>query len=320
MSPAARGHQCRLHAARDEVASTRYAQPVRFVTNPGSNLSDEEVREFDLFLTPQQIVVDGVYHDMRTKAPHATVDAWVKTAKEHPFVLGSSAAECSDYFRQIAGRDKGIVMLTTSRQLIGTYTAAVAAARSFAALHPDVNIDVVDTRSTDLGAGMTVLFAAEAARAGKPQREVVALADRFAAAGKVMFHIPSLDYIVKGGRASFLRAWVADLLRVTPLLSFVNGELKAVGRVARSADPVVAIRDAIVQDVPAGRAVWLAVLNGGTPDAARLADLLRRTYVVEREFVRPLSASIYLHGGPRCMGAAVYPTDALPWRPEPKPA
>jgi DegV family protein with EDD domain len=290
---------------------------VRIVTNPGSNLSEAEVAHFNFFITPQQIVVDGAHHDTRKPIPLTTIDRWARNAKEHPYVLGTSAAECSELFRQLATTDKRIVMMTTSRQIIGTYTAATAAARSFMAASPDVAIDVVDTATTDLGAGMVTIFAGEAALAGKPQLEVVALAERFASGGHLRFHVDDIEYLVKGGRASFIRAWLAEVLKVTPILGFARGELKALGRVPRDTEPVPVLIEQLKKAVTPGRSVWAAVVHGGNESrATRAVEAVRATWNVERLYLRTLSPSIYLHAGPGSAGAFVYPVDTMPWRPE----
>jgi hypothetical protein len=115
-------------------------------------------------------------------------------------VLGTSAAECSGSFAARA-TDKRIVMSDDEPQDHRDVYGRYAAARSFMAAAPDVAIDVVDTATTDLGAALVTIFAGEAALAGKPQLEVVGLAERFASGGHLRFHVEDIEYLVKGGRA-----------------------------------------------------------------------------------------------------------------------
>lgn len=66
---------------------------IRILTNPGANLPPEIIERYDIALTSSSIVVDGVTHDARDGVSLADVDRWVESATEHPFVLGTSAAE-----------------------------------------------------------------------------------------------------------------------------------------------------------------------------------------------------------------------------------
>jgi DegV family protein with EDD domain len=295
---------------------------MRIVTNPGSNLSAAAVRHYDLFLTPQQIVVDGVQHNTRDGIDLATVDAWVKTAREHPYVLGTSAAEYADVFRHVAEKDRKILAVMTSRKIIGSYTAAVAASRALARLHGygDVHVAVVDTKVTDVGAGLATLLAGEAVRAALPLQSVIEVLEAFAEQGRFLFVPETLDYLVKGGRASFVKAAIANFLDRVPLIAMEDGDLRSIGTLSRSEDATATLVERLVSEFGEGRRVWCAIAHGNAPDRARgLAFAVERSFKVEYMKVRPFHASIYLHAGPGSVGVYVCPVDRLPWNPTAPP-
>lgn len=80
-------------------------------TNPGSNLPKVIAQRFGIVLTPQQIVVDGDHHDTRGDFGLEQVDQWVDTANTHPYVLGTSAAEYAQLFRELSKRDSQLLSL-----------------------------------------------------------------------------------------------------------------------------------------------------------------------------------------------------------------
>lgn len=295
---------------------------MRIVTNPGSNLPTAAIRHYDLAITPQKIVVDGVTHDTRDIPDSATVDAWVRSAKEHPHVLGTSAAEFVTLFRQLAASDRKILAIMTSRKLIGTHAAAVAAARTLQSLpgNEDLTIDVIDTETTDLGAGLVTLLAGEALRAGLTRRKIVEVIDSFARQQAMLLTVETLDNLVKGGRASFLRAWIADFLSLRPLITFVEGNLKSIDKSSRRGDVEQAIADRLIATVGPGRPVWVGVNHGGAPEKGEaLAQKLAAGLDVRYCLVRPYSPSIHLHVGPGAVGAMACPIDKLPWTPTTPP-
>ena len=71
---------------------------MRIVTNPGCNLPAAAIRHFDLEICPQQIVVDGVSHDTRAGIPYPVIDGWVRTARDFPHVVGTTAHEFAAIF------------------------------------------------------------------------------------------------------------------------------------------------------------------------------------------------------------------------------
>lgn len=206
--------------------------------------------------------------------------------------------------------------MMSSRKIIQSYDAACSAVRTLAAKVHDPPVVVVDATSTDLGLGLPVVFAAEAARAGLPLSEVASAVEAMAVAGRFAFVPRTLDNLVRGGRASFLRSWLANVLGVRPILSFVEGEPTLVGKCSASADPAVVIADWLVGKVPAGVPAWVGVCHGGAPeDADRLSAMLRERYDVRLGLVREISPTVYLHAGPRSLAAVVFPLANLPWQP-----
>jgi DegV family protein with EDD domain len=292
---------------------------MRVITNPGSNLSDATAARYQIEVPPQRISVDGVLHDTRKGVTQATIDQWVRSAKVHPFVLGTSAAEFANIFRAVAEKDSEILSIMSSRKLIGSYSGATAAARALCGSpgYEQLRVEVIDTGSTDFGAGFATVLAAEARDAGLPLREICAVVDRFCVEGTLALLPASLDYLVKGGRASFLRAWIADFFKLTPLITFKDGELSVVEKLSRSPDILTKVVDWYAKRLGEGREVWCAVGHGGDPErAAELARLIAARFDVKLEVVKPIHSSIYMHVGPGALGTFVFPIDKLPWRPK----
>lgn len=286
------------------------------LTNPGSNVPPDLVARYGVELTPQKIVVDGVEHDTRGEIDFEQIDAWVKTAREHPFVLGTSAAQFTSAFVELAKRDPRIFSVMTSRKVIQTYDSAVAAKRTFEsqAGRGEAEVHVADSGFTDLGAGFAVALAGEAARAGRTMGEAAALVDAYRTSARFTLVADTLDYLVKGGRATALRAFMANVMRVRPLIGMVDGELTTLDKLSSSSDREEAIAAYMERELGAGRRVWVGVFHGNSPlRASALARSLERRFQIEYQCIRPLAAAIYLHAGPGAVGAVVAPLDALPF-------
>lgn len=284
------------------------------LTNPGSNLGPELVARYDVALTPQKIVVDGTEHDTRGEVDFARIDTWVKTAKEHPYVLGTSAAEFISAFTELAQRDPQILTVTTSRKIIHSHDSAVAAVRTLEKRGTPLDVRVADSGFTDLGAGLAVTLAGEAMRAGRTLDEITTLLDAYREQARFTLVADTLEYLVKGGRATPIRAMLANLLGLRPLISMVEGEISIDAKISASADRAEAIAKHLETAIGAGRPVWIGVFHGNAPArATALAESLEKRFRVVHRAIRPLSPSIYLHMGPGAVGAVVVPVDRLPF-------
>lgn len=296
--------------------------PVRLVTNPGSNLAPTMVERYRVHLTPQQIVVGGADHDTREPIELATVDRWVEGAKEHPHVVGSTAAEHVQLFRTLLAEEGPILVLTTSKKVIQTYEAARSARRSIHQLvSRDAVIRIVDCGATDFGVGLAVVLAGEALAAGRSVDEVVNLLERYAEHARMLWTLETLDYSVKSGRVTGIRAFLANILRVRPMVGFVDGEAKMVGRVKVRDDSGEALLDELEKSVPAGSRIALAVVHGDVLSAAN--DLVRAAqsrFDAAFTILRPLSPAVYLYSGKGTLAAIAVALDALPFAPPSPPA
>jgi DegV family protein with EDD domain len=210
---------------------------MQIVVNQGANLPERAIAHYPIVVAPAHIVVDGKEHDP-SEVSHTEVDSWVKGAREFPHIIGTTAQEFAHMFTEIARDDSEIVVVAASRKLIGTYAAASSAARIVQerAAYAALKISIVDSMMVDIGPGMLALAAGEAKRAGIPMRKTVSVLESMAVHARFCSTVATLDNLVRGGRASFLRAWVANFLDIKPLLGMENGEVSSAGKIRGNAD------------------------------------------------------------------------------------
>lgn len=294
---------------------------MKIVTNPGSNLPPQAIAHYGIALSPQQIVVGRDAHDTRTAIPYATIDRWIRTSPEFPHVVGTTAPEFVALLGPLAKEDPELCLVLSSKQIIQTHAAAVSATKTLAtaAAFKHVQAAVVDSRATDLATGLMTMAAGEARRANlglvRTQRMLEALADR-----TTMAFVPeALDNLVKGGRASWARAQIANLLQLRPIIGFQKGELVALERFKRGQDEGDALLENALRTHGPQRPVWVGIMHSDRSDerAIRLLSRARATFDVRYALIRPISPSIYLHAGPGSIGLIVMALDGLPWSPPP---
>ncbi|HLS73503.1 MAG TPA: DegV family protein [Actinomycetaceae bacterium] len=226
-----------------------------------------------------------------------------------------------------AGQDaEAVVALHLSAELSGTVGVARRAAAEVAALGgPPVH--VVDTRTVAGGLGFAAVAAARQAAAGAPVERVLAHARATAARATVLFAVPELQYLARGGRIGPARAFLGSALGARPILAVGGGVLtvlettRGLARVHRRiAEIAVRAAGGPGADTPrgAGGPVQLAVHHFAAPEAADdLAELLEQRLAetgaqVVRLVRSEVSAVIGAHTGPGVVGVAVAPAEPSP--------
>ena len=293
---------------------------MQIVINQGANLPDRAIAHYPIVVAPAHIVVDGKEHDP-SEVSHTELDSWVKSAREFPHLIGTTAQEFAHMFTDLARDDSEIVVVAASRKLIGTYAAASSAARIVQerAAYAALKISIVDSMMVDIGPGMLALAAGEAKRAGIPMRRTVSMLESMALRARFCSTVATLDNLVRGGRASFVRAWVANFLDIKPLLGMENGEVSNVGKIKGNADRAEAITNELAK-VGAGKRVWIGIAHGSDIETANsLRRSLEKKFDVVYSMTIPLNPTAYLHAGRGSIFAVVFPIDNLAWEPTTPP-
>ncbi|WP_127127158.1 DegV family protein [Georgenia sp. SYP-B2076] len=292
---------------------------IAVVTDSTASLPAEVAAAYGIAVVPLHVVVDGVEQlddAVGGDALAAQMAAGARVTTSQPSVgeLVEALRAASDHGR------RDVVSLHLSGELSGT----VAGARRAAALLADdgVRVHVVDSRTVAGGTGLAAIAAAEAATAGRRAEQVVAVARETAAKATVLFAVPDLAWLQRGGRVGAGAALVGSALGIRPVLGISDGRIAVVEtarglarvrrRVLDRAVRAAGGPGARVPHPPAVR-VRVAVHHFGRPDEAaalqdQLAEALAGTGALVVEALRSeLTAVVGAHTGPGVIGIVVAP-------------
>lgn len=146
----------------------------------------------------------------------------LETSPVSPRTSQPAVGEYRRVFRQLLERHEGVVCVTLSSGLSGTYQAALAAAREV----DRERVRVVDSKGLSVTLGLVIEAVVEKAAAGGSLEEVEEAARVAAASTKLFAAVPSLKTAARSGRVSPGLARLSTLLHLRPLLT-LNQEGKA---------------------------------------------------------------------------------------------
>ena len=109
-------------------------------------------------------------------------------------------------------------MVTISSALSGSNNSAELAKRLYLEEHPNKNIAIFDSRSASVGQTLITMKIEELIAKGYEFDEVILKINAFRSEMNTKFVLESLDNLRKSGRLSHLKALVANVLNIKPIM------------------------------------------------------------------------------------------------------
>ncbi len=225
-----------------------------------------------------------------------------------PTTSQPSPADFETAYRLLACRFASIVSVHLSSAVSGTVDSARRAAARIAA-ETHTRIDVVDSRTASAGEACVVWAAAQAAGKGLDSEACARVAQDAAAAASIYVYVPTVRYLVLGGRLSPLQGRLAALLRVLPVLTMRDGKVVPAGKaLGRRAAIRQVVRRALHQAATAVHPLF-AISHSEAPKlASALEKALRKRFPGAQILVGSAGPALGSHAGPG--GVTVATVDA----------
>ena len=182
-----------------------------------------------------------------------------------------------EVFEQEAKAGQDVLYIGMSSGISGAYGASVLAAREVAEMYPDRCVKVFDTKGASLGEGLLVLAAQKLQKAGADLQKVLRELDRLRSHMMQVFTVDDLMYLKRGGRISRMKAVIASVLNIKPILrGDEEGRIvvtnKAVGRKAS----IRALADDLIANIDESDACGIGIAQAGCKaDAEALIRRIR---------------------------------------------
>ena len=186
-----------------------------------------------------------------------------------------------------------ILVLTLSRKLSGTYDSAMSAAGMV-----DRPVEVVDTKSAEMGSGLILLEALRVLDEGGSFEEVRGAVEAAVRHCRILFAVGTLEYLEKSGRIGRAQRLLGTALDIRPVLSVEDGEVVPHKRARGRRRQLTGILEEAKPAAEAGRP--LAYGHVGAPEP--LVEL--RETLGKGSFVAEIGGVVGSHVGPGAYGVA----------------
>lgn len=278
---------------------------IAVVTDSTCDLGPEALAAKDVVMVPLKVLFgDETFRDYVDLTP-ATFYPKLVSSPVHPTTSQPSPAEFADVYAKLAAEGaEGIVVVTISSLLSGTYESATLAVKD-----SPVPVRVVDSLQTSGGQALVVDATVAARDAGGDLDAVEAKARWATENAELHFVLDTLDYLVKGGRAGKAQALAASVLNIKPVLYLTGGLIEPFKKVKGSRKAYQEMATHVAERQKAVGALKVSIIHAVAPELAKeLEDELRAAgFTGEVSHVLGIGAVIGTHVGPRSVGIASIP-------------
>ncbi len=176
----------------------------------------EELKQNDRFESvPLELDVDD-YHVVDDET--FCQAEFLKKVKESPNSPKSACPSPQRYYDAFDCGAAHVYAVTLSAQLSGSYNSAHMARQMFLSDHPDKKVHVFNSCSASVGETLIAFKVQELEEAGCSFEETVEQTEAYIKSQQTFFVLETLETLRKNGRLSNLKAFVANVLNIKPVM------------------------------------------------------------------------------------------------------
>ena len=190
----------------------------------------------------------------------------------------------SEAYREIfekeaeAGND--VLYIGMSSGISGAYGASALAAREAGGRYPQHRFEVFDTKGASLGEGLLVLAAQKLQKAGADLQKVLRELDRLRTHMMQVFTVDDLMYLRRGGRISRMKAVIASVLNIKPILrGDEEGRIVVTNKTVGRKASIRTLADDLIENIDEQDACGVGIAQAGcAADAQALMARIRAKF------------------------------------------
>lgn len=269
--------------------------PVRIITDSTADLPKDLVEKYDIGIAPLMVnFQDGSYRDGVDLTPEEFFEKLAES-KHMPTTSQVNPPVFVDLYKKELERGSAVVSIHLSSKGSGTYQSAAAAKNM---LDSD-NIVVIDSLGYSMGMGLIALEGAKMARQGAGLEEIrdrmLYMRDRM----QYVFGVDTLEYLKRGGRLSPVKATIATVMNIKPVLHILDGEIEVLDKVRGRKKVLSRLLQAVEETGEDLANQTLALVHSLCPEEAlNIKEMLMERFGPKDVIISQIGCVIGTHVGP----------------------
>ena len=289
----------------------------QIISDGSCDLSLELREKYHIQIVPFYVSFDDehYYKEIDEIDIRQVYERMVKEPSVYPKTSLPSVQDYVEVFREHAKAGTGVICLTITTTLSGSYNSACNARDIVCEEYPEAKISVINSKGATVFQRIQVIQAAKMKQAGYSyDKTVETLEGKMRDTGRIFFTVGNLDYLQHGGRIGKLAGMAGTVLRLKPLITLKDGAIDSSG-VARSRKKSMQkvlelLREYFAESGEAPEEFAYYVGFGydeaeGKEFQKMVDELLAEFGVEESSELVQIGATICVHTGPYALGVGI---------------
>lgn len=280
-------------------------EKIAIMTDSGADVPEKIKEKYNVKVIPLKIIFkDGEYTD---KLNITAEEVYKRMEKEIPKTSLPDGEIIKGIFDEIKaeGYEK-LLAITISSGLSGTNNMVRLVSEDYEGL----DVFVLDTKNIGIGSGLSVVEAALQVEQGLTFEEIKQNLQKSVKKAKVYFHVPTLEYLQKGGRIGLVQSVLGSVMNLKPIITCnEDGIYTTIAKVRGKAKSVNKTIELVETYAANSKKYNIGVAYGGETAIeeakAIREDLKKRLPNYEHIFFDQVSPALGVHTGPGLIGIGV---------------
>lgn len=293
---------------------------VALVADTTCDISEKFIENNDIYFVPIKIQTkDRILTDKLDIIPEEFYQI-LSTSSFLPKTSQPSRQDFTSIYEHLLFHYQSIISIHLSSKLSGTFQTALQAAQSI----NKKKIAVLDGKNLSVGLGLLMMEGINALKQGMDYEAASNQIKKAINNIKIFIGIPTLKYLVKGGRVTRAKGLITRILNINPVLSInQEGELKPVGKTRGKKRLEQKVFELALEKINKAKTIHTgtdpvkthkeepafsaAVAHTNSPlSGERVAKKINERLKIKVTMVMNASPALGVHAGPGAIGIALH--------------
>ena len=201
------------------------------ISDSSCDLPKERIQELGVDVVPFYVSFEESNY-MREGVDISVEDFYqqmVDREGQFPKTSMPSVQDYADVFEKYVKDNVPVLCICLNSAFSGSIQSAMNAKNQLLEDYPEAQIEILDSELATLLQGMLVEEACRLRGAELELKEAVKLLEEVRSTGRIFFTTNDLEYLQHGGRIGRAAATIGNVLKIKPLIEYVNRELVSAG-------------------------------------------------------------------------------------------
>ena len=267
---------------------------VKIVTDSTSDIPAGFARKLGIVIVPLKVIMDEEEFTAGVDLNSEDFYRKMPNLKDTPSTTPPSTLDFYQAYEDAAYEANTILSIHISSLMSETLKSAENAKMML----PQIDIRIIDAKTTGASLAIIVLEAARAAKQGKEIEEIVQIVEYAIEKVNVIGFPNTLKYLVKGGRIGRARGLVGTLLNRVPILTVQEGETSSITTVQGREKAIEWMIDYLRKEGLNNTSI-IALTHGNVPDEANVLSMkIENEFGCTPQFISLIGPVVGSHLGP----------------------